>query len=121
MNTLSWLLYAADLAGSLSTVLTLVAFGAGLAGTVTVVARAMRRDFDGDGPVWEGGWAVSKGFYRVAIIAALIAAIVPGKDTIYAIAASEVGEEALKSETAGKAVKALNAWLDQQIAPEKQD
>ena len=57
-----------------------------------------------------------------AIALVVVSLAVPSKDTVYAIAASEVGEEIVKSETAGKAVKALNAWLDKQIAPtEKKD
>lgn len=41
--------------------------------------------------------------------------LVPPQETFYAIAASEMGEEIVKSETAGKAMKALDAWLDRQI------
>jgi hypothetical protein len=40
---------------------------------------------------------------------------IPSRDTMYAIAASEMGEDVLNSETGGKAVEALNAWLDRQI------
>lgn len=59
-----------------------------------------------------------------AIIAAAVCSVVfvfvPQKNTVYAIAASEVGEEVLKSETADKAMTALNAWLDRQIAGQQQ-
>jgi len=44
----------------------------------------------------------------------LVKAVVPTKDTVYAIAASEVGEQVIESPTAKKAVDALNRWLDKQ-------
>lgn len=47
-----------------------------------------------------------------------LAAAAPSKETVYAIAASEMGEELLKTPTATKAVKALDAWLDKQLAVE---
>jgi hypothetical protein len=39
----------------------------------------------------------------------------PSKETVYAISASEVGEEIVNSDTANKAKQALNRWLDKQI------
>jgi hypothetical protein len=38
---------------------------------------------------------------------------------MYAIAASELGEEVYKSEVGQKAEQALRAWLDKQINPGK--
>lgn len=48
----------------------------------------------------------------------LLAAFVPTKETIYAVAASEMGETALKSETGSLVTKALNAWLKKQLTEE---
>jgi hypothetical protein len=44
------------------------------------------------------------------------AALCPSQDTVYAIAASEVGQEALKTPLAQKTEQALEAWLSKQIA-----
>lgn len=41
---------------------------------------------------------------------------IPNKDTLYAIATSQVGEQVLSTPLAAKAEKALEAWLDKQIA-----
>lgn len=49
------------------------------------------------------------------------AVALPAKDTVLAIAASEMGERALNTPTAGKAFKALDAWLDKQIDPPKEE
>jgi len=121
MNNLSWMIYLADVAGSVSTVATLVAVGAGIGGAVAVVAIAAKTDFDNIGernkrPCLSTGWKAGKGFFPVAIAAALVASFIPGRNTIYAIAAAEMGEDLINTPTAGKAVKALDAWLDRQIA-----
>lgn len=44
------------------------------------------------------------------------AALCPSQETVYAIAASQMGEQVIKSPIGGKAEKALEAWLDKQIA-----
>jgi hypothetical protein len=56
----------------------------------------------------------------LAVVFALLGGLTPSRETIYAIAASELGEEALKSSAATKAQQALNAWLDKQIEKPEQ-
>jgi len=131
MNELSWLIYAADVAGSLKTVSTVgVVLGVASIATSIVVwqsnsdaqyiwstddkdkvlcSRATNRDA-----------AIKAGRISavVAIVSLVFTIISPSSNTIYAIAASEMGEEIITSPTATKAVKALDAWLDRQIAPE---
>lgn len=134
MNSLSWMIYLAGVTGSMSTVLTLGALATGGASGACAIIWAST----GETPTiwsWEDKETKVKahaayrakiaGFIKPLICAcgvfAAIAAIIPSSGTIYAIAASETGEDVLKSDTGGKAVKALNAWLDKQIAgePEK--
>lgn len=50
-----------------------------------------------------------------ALVVWVLGAATPKKETMYAIAASEMGEELLKTPTAAKATKALESWLDKQI------
>lgn len=104
MNSLSWLLYLADMASSLNTI------------SVVVIGICLCIAF-----IWffatEGEQAKTAGKFMIAaLIAAVIAALLPSKETVYAIAASEMGEELLKTPTSAKATKALDAWLDKQIA-----
>ena len=132
MNNLSWLIYAADVAGSISGVLSMTSFGAVVAGVGTGIGYLVM----GESPSvysWDDKQAkiathnatraslkkVPKRAAMVFFAAALTASVIPGKDTIYAIAASEVGENVLNSQTGDKAVKALNAWLDKKIAEAK--
>lgn len=52
-----------------------------------------------------------------AFIFWISAAFTPSKDTVYAIAASEMGERVITSPLGLKAGKAIEAWLDRQITP----
>jgi hypothetical protein len=132
MNNLIWLLYAADVAGSVSGVLSFIAFGAVVAcagscsfyfmlgGSPTVYSWDDRTKVVADHNATRGTLKkVPKSAAIVFLIATTLASIIPGKETIYAIAAIEMGENVLNSQTGDKAVKALNAWLDRQIAEEK--
>lgn len=119
MNELSWLIYAADVAGDANIVCSFI-FYAGLAALpiyalVKGAARAFNYDFQRD-PVTPPIASVSRALWLPVAIAGVIGVIVPSSGTLYAIAASEMGENVLNSETGGKAVEALNAWLDRQIA-----
>lgn len=116
VNNLSWLIYLADVVGSLNRFLALSSVGAILAIPVWSLRNQWLEDFR------SGVGKVAVPFRNLLITSfscALAASIIPSSTTIYAIAASEMGEEVIKSETAGKAMKALDAWLDRQIAPEK--
>lgn len=128
MNSLSWMIYAADVTGSVSAVLTTTSVFSMLGGIVTFcftsVSHNDRYEFgrakgEKPEPSIGVGWRAAKPLLIVAFASAMIACVIPGRNTIYAIAASEVGEQALKSQTANKAMQALNAWLDRQIAGEK--
>lgn len=110
MNNLSWLLYAADVTQNIKFLLILVGL-LGLAFTGFAWGHHiidLEKPFPG-GPKW---LALFTG-------ALFVSAVIPDSETFYAIAVSEVGEEVVKSETAGKAVKALNNWLDAQLEEHK--
>ena len=131
MNGLSWLIYLANVVGSFN----VIVFVCLVLGIIAYFIVGMFFLFSDSPTIWS--WdnkddklakyqqqlTYSKTFllrspkYFVAL--ALLAIIVPSQTTIYAIAASEVGETVLNSETGGKAVQALNAWLDRQIAGEE--
>lgn len=51
-----------------------------------------------------------------AFVLFALASLCPSSDTVYAVAASQVGEQALKTPLAAKAGKAIDAWLDRQIS-----
>lgn len=116
MNSLSWMIYLADVTGSVATLMTIVAFSiATLGGTILTISGAIAH---ADGNDVSHLWLWGRRIAFVVVPCGLLAALIPSQNTIYAIAASEMGETALKSETGGKAMQALNAWLDRQIAGE---
>jgi hypothetical protein len=116
MNSLSWMIYAADVVGGLNTIASAGAVISLIAAPLWGLRNQWLDDFHGG----QGKTPVPvKQLLSCVTAFAIVAAAIPSSSTIYAIAASEMGETALKSETGGKAVKALNAWLDRQIAPEK--
>lgn len=122
MNSLSWMIYWADVCGN-------VGFPAGvffLAGTIAAfISTCVKRGCEASKePDDQAAARISASIQRasipIAILSLVLAVFVPGKNTIYAIAASELGEQALKSPTVTKAQQALDAWLDKQIEkPEK--
>lgn len=138
MNTLSWLLYFADAADSAK----LAMLFAALATVPIGVISFLWTDRD-DREAWDNKMADHRGYktlypnppngerpdishpYRkltkpiviTLVVLAALMTIIPGRNTVYAIAASEMGERALATPTASKAVVALNAWLDRQIQP----
>lgn len=123
MNSLSWMIYLADVAGGLDWLLTGLAVIALIGGLIWVVVGCCAASDDEFGPngwkAWRRvGWAALLPSFLFGVVAG---SLIPSSETVYAIAASEVGETALNSDTGNKAVRALNAWLDRQIAgePEK--
>lgn len=124
MNELSWLIYAADVAGDANSVCGFVfyagIFSVGIYAVVKGVGKAIScslGDYD-DPPVLPSLASVSKKLWLPVLIAGVVGVATPSSSTIYAIAASEMGERVITSETGGKAVKALNAWLDKQVEGE---
>jgi hypothetical protein len=108
MNTALWMLYLADVASSASVCLILSGLLLMAAFAVWTIARFME-DAKTPPPRW---------LLIVAFSAWGVSVVIPGKQTFYAIAAANVGEKALQTQTGDKAVRALNAWLDRQIAGE---
>lgn len=116
MNSLSWLLYLADVSDSIDWFFTLCT---GLTAPGFLIWASV--GFDGSDQCWsEADWATWRkiGFRLLlptAVLGLLLGSLIPEKETVYAIAASQMGEKVAKSQSAEKAMKALNAWLDRQI------
>lgn len=90
MNSISWLVYLADISQGISTLLGFSAFV--LAMFLGVLTAG----------VFIKGWAWPKTrYYFLVGFLAFSAAIIPSKNAIYMIAASEMGERAINTELAG--------------------
>lgn len=73
------------------------------------------RPKDEDAKTWNP-WSAIKGTVVTMAFASVVFCVFPSSGTLYAIAASEMGERVVTSETGGKAIAALNAWLDKQVS-----
>lgn len=106
MNNLSWLIYLADLFSSMGVLFTVLGIGTCMGLFITVlVCLTNNKSLPSRLPMMV---CVGVGFLFVS-------AVLPSKDTMYAIMVSELGEEVLNSEIGGKTQQALQAWLDKQI------
>ena len=119
MNSLSWMLYAAEVGASLDNALFGIALTTAIAAGAGLTIAGIIAHTEGEPTDWIWPWG--KRVLWIIAPCAIAAALIPSSTTIYAIAASEVGETVLDSETGGKAVEALDAWLDRQIAGETPD
>jgi hypothetical protein len=115
MGSVIWLLYLADVVGSVSAllsvarVLTIVGCGGYL-----FIAAMMNDCADKKLPLM----SATRPYLIGAAISLAVACLLPSKETIYAAAAVSAGEKALNTPTGDRAVRALNAWLDRRIADE---
>lgn len=120
MNTLSWLLYSIDVISSASAVLT---FFVVILFSVLGFYFLMNIGMAVDNYLGEDGNHKFPYkhllFFVIPIFLTVVLILLPSKETMYAIAASEVGEEALKSEIGQKAQQAISNWIDSQLDTEK--
>ena len=121
MNTVSWLIYIGSLGDTPAFgMLGFVSFVAAVAATITWwVAKSPGGESDKDA-VYVA--AITRRVRRVAwplcVAVWAVAIFIPSKSTMYAIAASQVGEQIVRSEVAADATKALHSWIKKQIEPE---
>jgi threonine/homoserine/homoserine lactone efflux protein len=133
MNSLSWLIYLASVSGSASSLFSFLAFMGAVFMVLGVILSILWTDGgfgSGDRERRIKGYEdlrasgksmIPRGILMFAVCG-VIAALLPGSNTIYAIAASEVGERVITDETvkgiAADSTKALQGWIKKQIEPE---
>jgi hypothetical protein len=108
MNQLSWFLYFADVVSGLGLTLGMLSFVCLFAGLVWL---AIRVETEQARPLILPIRLLIAAFP----VGLLLANVIPGKNTMYAIAASELGEQVVTSDTGKKVASALEAWLDKQL------
>lgn len=111
MNSLSWFLYLADVVSGLGHFFSVAGFlfllfGGWLAAVILVESCG------------DVKWPFV--FPVVGLALLLFATLIPSKNTIYAIAASELGKQAAESELGKKGLKAVELWIDEQMKEKKQ-
>jgi hypothetical protein len=132
MNELSWMLYLADVANSAGATFAaagLLMFVWAIAVTICRIAYTLKpiyargtsyeEEWQRAADFWHSKTGSLTGLFLGAFLLLAVNVVIPSKETIYAIAASEMGEAVLDSGTASKAHKALDKWLDKQLEPEQ--
>ena len=127
MNSLSWMIYFADVSGGISRMMivgaslsSITAAGYSASWLCMASGPTLYRSDDRNAKLasHEALRGTLKSAINPAFITAvacsLIATLIPSKNTVYAIAASQAGDQLAHTETATKAMKALDAWLDKQ-------
>jgi len=104
VNTLSWFLYLAELVDKLQH----------LAAAVSVLGGVVAMFVTGYVFI-EGGSKKFLFLWLPVCFAVLVVIVTPSKNTLYAIAASELGEKALQTSLAKKTVTAIENWIDSQV------
>lgn len=124
MNSVSWFIYIAQISNSLGEMF--IAFGVsslvgvGLAWGFPRVFNAMECNRPDDRDYWTPP-PFRSGYVAAAICFLVVGNLMPEKNTMYAIAASQVGEQIVKTEIASDATKALHQWIKKQIEPKAKD
>lgn len=107
MNTLSWLLYLAGVAGNIAGFLAIIVLALAILQLGIVIAYAIEKEMLPPRRLWISG--------AVAVILGIIASIIPNKETIMYIAASEYGEKVVNSkevrDLANPATELLKTWM----------
>lgn len=114
MNSLSWFLYFADVLPSF----------AHLCGGISIVGFCFLGFFTlvmivNDEGIPAGWKKTLQWGIPVGTVLILVGTLIPEKNTLYAIAASEMGEKVVESKLGQKAQQALEAWIDNQL-PKKE-
>ena len=115
MNNLSFLLYLADVAGSINSFLVMTAIICFFSILLGILIGFARKDTNETEDFWKNWKKAMFTLPSIFFVSLLLGVLVPSKQTVYAIVVSEMGEEVLDSPTANKAIKGLDAWLDNQI------
>jgi len=114
MNSLSWFLYAADVIGSLNFFFGISGFVAGLAALALVVIGAIDRDCAYSEKEKEKGKRKQWSGVKLAPVGAVfifLACLLPSKQTMYMIAASEIGDRLSKTQAANEIATEANDIL----------
>lgn len=125
MNSLSWFLYLSDVVGNVGNFAGIVVVLVPIVAVFGLVFAPIIPMMLEDAPdavvdaVKRVAWPLGKTIVVVWVCSAVLSLVAPSKNTLYAIAASEMGERVLKTEVATDAQKALQQWIKRQIEPEK--
>jgi hypothetical protein len=114
MNDLSWLIYLADIAGSVGGLLIFLTVIAGTAAVVSLIV-AFAAAVDDYLEIAAAARRIFRQALPACIACGLIAGFIPDRQTVMMIAASEIGQRAVNSPNVAAVVdpslELLKAWI----------
>lgn len=128
MNDLSLLLYFAEVLNNVGIAITVLSLVGGIAAVGVMIPSAVTMQgnrkyntqdhLDDDYSSARAWFQRSSRWSIVALCAFVLAMFLPSKQTVYLIAASEVGEETIQTPEFKKVRQLLNEYLDEQLEGE---
>jgi hypothetical protein len=112
MNSLSWLLYLADIVGNIQGLLGFVAF----IGGISLVFMAIFFGIEDDS--FERVGRILRRYLWLPIVAAFLATVIPSTNALYLIAASEAGETVVTSPDTIEMMGDLKAIIKKRLKEE---
>jgi len=117
MNSISWLIYGIDVAGGIK----MLAGACAIACSVILLGSGISVPAS-EGETWDWFARNAKWLIGGPVLAWTLFIFVPEKQTLYAIAASQIGERVIQNDAvqgiASDATKALQQWIKRQIEPD---
>lgn len=121
MNSLSWFLYLTDVLGNVSTAITVINIFIITGILMVVLARGIS-----EGAAFsdvKNFWVIVRRWALVIVGMLGVAIFIPEKNTMYAIAVSQVGEQIAQTEAVkgitNDGLLALRSWIKKQLDTEK--
>lgn len=113
MNTLSWLLLLAEILGNLGVMLVVLSVIAAIGVTSYMLfgALTLSDKYGVEDSEWRDYWRRSIRFGIAVLILFSLAVIMPSKNTVYMIAASQIGEQIVQTPDAKELYGDLKAKL----------
>lgn len=110
MNSLSWFLYFADIIPSIGKFFVTSSIIGAIFVALHTLGIAIHNDCYHNKALY-----LRKRWIVLVFVCGLIPTIIPSKNTLYAIAASELGQSAMESKMGTKAMQAIESWIASQI------
>lgn len=115
MNSLSWMIYLAEVVGSFKNLLIAIAVISAIGIPCFTIFFGMAADV---GDMEEGSYKKPLRFIWLPLVAGLIASLTPSTKAVYLIAASEAGETVIKSPEAVEMFNDLKTIIRQKLKDE---
>ena len=115
MNTLSMMIYAAEVLGNVQIVLGISSVLSAAVIGIYIMVTAFNAEYDKN---LVGMWKKGLGYVWIPVVLAIFAALMPSSSTVYLMASSEVGEQIVTSPENQEIFSDLKKVIKKKLADE---